>query len=463
MKQGLTLRKRNRRSPDKHAPGLSNPGSFKRSTGAFLLILLTAVCSVLLVACEDIPHDGKDKDAAFNSSMDAAAELQSEMQVSATIGQEGGTLRITKGPAVGAEIVIPPGALAAPVTISMRVTNDPRRLPDLPKDRITGPVLRMEPDGQTFAVPVTLTLPVTSVSKHVFFMPESGNNWEPMSASYYDASKNAMVVQTTHFCYFAAGTDEQTAGGSKDYNYQLDSNGRIGYLRHKDQGKWKCVHCFVPMISKPEAGRDGGGDNVGSLTGITDTYCIPRDKVRDYQVVFGPTCTDDIGDGGAVPQPAMPRMIYTGVFNVKRVVPLENQHVSVVTIEAADGSNAKPPNSYILEDNHNWDKGELSIHGGPDCMVSPVDLASASPLTSRGNLVTFKNSACTCPWHGAALSHRNGNSTNEGGHYAPLQLLGIFASTEEFGCHDRKTEGGIDFYNISEFKPAIYSAMMSSE
>src|SRR5262245_32867654 len=64
----------------------------------------------------------------------------------ALIGANGGTLTLSQGPARGAKIVIPAGALTKPVTITMRTMDAPDDLP--PRVRLAGPVVDFGPEGQ---------------------------------------------------------------------------------------------------------------------------------------------------------------------------------------------------------------------------------------------------------------------------------------------------------------------------
>ena len=108
--------------------------SSRRGPARLYRLLMMAAFAVTLVACTD-PSPDDPEDAAF-VSMDAMAAHKSATEVSATIGSEGGTLRIMEGPAKGATLVVPPGALSTTVTLTMRVKDPSKTLPALPKGNV---------------------------------------------------------------------------------------------------------------------------------------------------------------------------------------------------------------------------------------------------------------------------------------------------------------------------------------
>ena len=73
----------------------------------------------------------------------------------ATVGAGGGSVQLTDG----TSLRIPPGALAAPVTITVREIPLPVGSTLPPSASLAGKMLSLEPDGLQFNLPVTLTLP----------------------------------------------------------------------------------------------------------------------------------------------------------------------------------------------------------------------------------------------------------------------------------------------------------------
>jgi alpha-tubulin suppressor-like RCC1 family protein len=74
--------------------------------------------------------------------------------LAATVGPAGGTVRA----AGGAQVVVPAGALSVPVPVVVAAITAPTAMPPATLTRV-GPLFSFTPHGQTFAVPVTITVP----------------------------------------------------------------------------------------------------------------------------------------------------------------------------------------------------------------------------------------------------------------------------------------------------------------
>jgi uncharacterized delta-60 repeat protein len=100
--------------------------------------------------------------------------------VTAIIGAAGGTLSTSSG----AKVVIPPGALVGDITIGIEQTS--AGSPALPTGFATvGQMFAFTPHGQTFAVPVTITLPfnpalVPAGGTPQLYKNNAQNQWEPV-------------------------------------------------------------------------------------------------------------------------------------------------------------------------------------------------------------------------------------------------------------------------------------------
>jgi uncharacterized delta-60 repeat protein len=115
--------------------------------------------------------------------------------VTAIIGAAGGTLSISSG----AKVVIPPGALSTDITIGIEQTGV--GAPPLPGGfTIVGQMFAFTPHGQTFAAPVTITLPFNPASVPAGGTPElyknnAQNQWEPVvGATFGSSSVNGSVT-----------------------------------------------------------------------------------------------------------------------------------------------------------------------------------------------------------------------------------------------------------------------------
>ncbi|HVZ71071.1 MAG TPA: hypothetical protein VHJ20_01740 [Polyangia bacterium] len=91
------------------------------------------------------------------------------------MASEGGTV-----PVAGGSIAIPAGALASDTTITATVSDPSSSTPS--SDKVAGKVLELGPDGTTFTMPVTLTLPLTKTpaanqSASLAYLDKTSNAW----------------------------------------------------------------------------------------------------------------------------------------------------------------------------------------------------------------------------------------------------------------------------------------------
>jgi uncharacterized delta-60 repeat protein len=119
--------------------------------------------------------------------------------VTAVIGSAGGTLSTSSG----AKVVIPPGALSGNITIGIEQTSVGS--PALPGGFTTvGQMFAFTPHGQTFAAPVTITLPFNPASVPAGGTPElyknnAQNQWEPVVGATFGSSSVSGSVTSFSF------------------------------------------------------------------------------------------------------------------------------------------------------------------------------------------------------------------------------------------------------------------------
>lgn len=130
--------------------------------------------------------------------------------ISAAIGPSGGSLTAAEGAAKGSSVVIPTGALDSSVTITLAPSEPATGLPA--SIVAAGPAIVLGPEGQTFSVPVTVTVPATGAATGMYSRPVTGGTWSPVAGASYDASRSVVVAQTTHFSMFVA-VRSASAGG----------------------------------------------------------------------------------------------------------------------------------------------------------------------------------------------------------------------------------------------------------
>jgi uncharacterized delta-60 repeat protein len=119
--------------------------------------------------------------------------------ITAIIGAAGGTLSTSSG----ATVVIPPGALTGDITIGIEQSS--LGAPPLPGGFTTvGQMFAFTPHGQSFAAPVTITLPFNPASVPAGSTPElyknnAQNQWEPVVGATFGSSSVSGSV--TSFSY----------------------------------------------------------------------------------------------------------------------------------------------------------------------------------------------------------------------------------------------------------------------
>lgn len=142
-------------------------------------------------------------------ALGCAGPASSPAAASQQIGPEGATLALAMGAARNASIEVPPGALAAPVTITMREGTLSTPLPDA---AAAGPVVVFGPEGQTFATPVTIVIPTTAPADVMYTRPITGGEWHRVPDAAYDAARGAIVAHVAHFSEFVPGRTDPDAG-----------------------------------------------------------------------------------------------------------------------------------------------------------------------------------------------------------------------------------------------------------
>lgn len=162
-----------------------------------------------------------DSDSAFPSEVapgtdagtatDADAAPQ-DIQVDpatakAEFGPAGGSLELPSG----AQLVIPPGALAATVQISMAALPPPTGQV-LGGSKPVGPALLLEPEGQQFLVPVQLRVPLDKAiagnvdwfGAKLFIAPKGSEAFIQLDSTVEQNGQGSFAVgQTTHFSWVA--------------------------------------------------------------------------------------------------------------------------------------------------------------------------------------------------------------------------------------------------------------------
>ncbi|MEM1023169.1 MAG: hypothetical protein AAF627_08910 [Myxococcota bacterium] len=193
---------------------------------------------------------------------------QQEGLITASIGVSGGTLE-----AEGVRLVVPEGALAETVEISLRFLQE-GEIPEA--QRVTGAAVDLGPDGQVFALPVQIIIDdpgpaPNGFTKAVLRLNEVTMTWAPVLEG--QRSGEQSVGQLNSFSVYASGLVPSMMGGIQEGEFgctsdvECDDDLRCGidYGLQFSSGNMPgnvCVraHCVNGVRDELEAGVDCGGD-----------------------------------------------------------------------------------------------------------------------------------------------------------------------------------------------------------
>ena len=129
----------------------------------------------------------------------------------AAIGAAGGAVTLRDGAAAGAVVTIPAGALASTVTITLRDNGAATGLPT--GATAAGRAVLFGPEGQTFAAPVTVTVPASGSPNALYTRPATGGAWTPVPGAAWDAARGVMTGAVQHFSEFVPLRLDADGGG----------------------------------------------------------------------------------------------------------------------------------------------------------------------------------------------------------------------------------------------------------
>ncbi len=146
-------------------------------------------------------------------------------QGSAVVGAAGGRVTLSEGALAGAGVNIPAGALASSVTITVREGGAATELPTAMA--AAGPVVLFGPEGQTFAMPVAVTVPVTAGATALYTRPAAGGAWTLVEGATLNASAGTMTGSVRHFSVFMALRMLAVDAGTVDAGVATDTGGAV--------------------------------------------------------------------------------------------------------------------------------------------------------------------------------------------------------------------------------------------
>jgi len=188
---------------------------------------------------------------------------------SAAIGTQGGSVNIRAGsPGAGATVDVPMGALSSSVTISVGTTNDTGNLPQ--GVRSAGPIIAFGPDGQTFSMPVTITLPTTSAATGVLTRSLTSPTWTrlPAETVRYDSTRQVMIATVTHFSDYVPVTESSDAGTTVLDGAVPDSGTTVGCSSSRDCAVGQVCTNGVCVAPPPVDAGMGATPDVATNTGV---------------------------------------------------------------------------------------------------------------------------------------------------------------------------------------------------
>jgi hypothetical protein len=161
------------------------------------------------------------------------------------VGPNGGLLTIQSGPARGAQLAIPPGALTKMVQISMQASEQPAT--NLPHGvKSAGPIVHFQPDGLKFAKPAIAMLPTTRPANSVYTRGDTESRWNEIQESVYNPTTHLAIAKIAHFSG-AVPTDTSDSpltgnqGKPPKANFKLDSTWPATALVMGPDKTKKCV------------------------------------------------------------------------------------------------------------------------------------------------------------------------------------------------------------------------------
>jgi hypothetical protein len=337
---------------------------------------------------------------------------------SAVIGAAGGTVTVACGPVTGASLVVPPGALAGDVTITIAAGDAATGMPA--GFSVAGPTVEFGPTGQTFAMPVTVTVPVTTAATSMFTRTGASAAWTRIVGA--TGGTTAVSGPTTHFSPFLAANGVAvltsieitpnmpsiTAGAL----IQLFATGTFSDGTTEDLSPvvaWSSSMTGVATISPAGlvTSTTLGATTItatapGGITGTTTLNAISFNRGTNgfdgqiHSVIEAPDGTGDIYVGGEFTTydghstPGVARLHADGTFDTSFKVGTGFQNVIVYALAAAPGGPGDLPGGdkdiYVTGAFHTYNGTEVRglVRLRPDGTINPGFVVGTG-LSGLGN------------------------------------------------------------------------------
>lgn len=223
------------------------------------------------------------------------SEQAAEGSVTVTISaEEGGEVKLGK-----AVLMIPPGALAEDLEITLEAKAPSARLPE--RATLQGSTYDFGPDGTEFEKPVTLELPLVTApgadeTAVVSWYDADADAWRDLPTT---VEKGVVSAQVEHFTLFVVRFKD-TPQGSLDCSFKACSGGNI-------EGTWAMAGACIETgeVESPFKGTPGcedatfdvGADAEGEVTFADGTYEYTWTFSGHFSLDLSAECLEAIAEG----------------------------------------------------------------------------------------------------------------------------------------------------------------------
>jgi hypothetical protein len=158
-------------------------------------------------------------------------------RVEAAIGRSGGEVAVHDGPARGARIIVPPGAVDAATQFMIRWGDLPGSL--VPGHRAIGPMITLGPEGSLFASPVRIEVPADREPMVLLTRAHGSSTWTRVDGAVWDPTTGLIRADVLHFSDFVpVEEDEPVADGG------VPDGGDYCTMHPRDPG---CIEPPMPL------------------------------------------------------------------------------------------------------------------------------------------------------------------------------------------------------------------------
>lgn len=257
---------------------------------------------------------------------------------SATIGATGGTITSTDGHLT---LTIPAGALSSDVAISITPISN-----EAPLAFADG--YRLEPQGTTFAVPITYTFSytddmLTGTDEHLLWIvtQATDGHWDALQHSALDATNNTITVQASHFSDWSLGRFVDLALTPAFFHLTVNETLTLSITGFDKPEDVAAEDELVPLIPNSQFDPE-------ALTPLTPIPTITDDQLTLFQAAIWTLNGVDAPTSG--PNGSLTGGIRTATYTAPSSVPGGGNLVAV-TVELFTKNKANQASAFYLTSN----------------------------------------------------------------------------------------------------------------